>query len=226
MERTPPISALAREIEAPKTSSVIRRLNLAAKRVLDVVGASLALALLSPLLIVAAIAIKLEDGGPVLFIQERWGKDNKVFKVFKFRSMQTGKCDASGVTQTVEGDDRVTRVGAFFRKTNIDELPQLLNVIKGDMSIVGPRCHVPDMKAAGMVYEDLVPKYHLRHAMRPGITGLAQVRGLRGPTVSASLSIRRVQADLEYVANFNVMLDIVIILRTIWKEVLRGGSGF
>jgi polysaccharide biosynthesis protein PslA len=219
------LAVLVRDLGEKDLRSPWRRLNLALKRVMDIVGAALALIMLSPMLILVAIAIKLESRGPVFFVQERWGKDHTRFRVLKFRSMYTEACDHSGIAQTVKGDARITRLGAFLRRTNIDELPQLINVLKGDMSLVGPRCHVIGMKAAGMDYEELVPQYHLRHVMRPGITGLAQMRGLRGPTADARLAIRRIRSDLEYVVTFNVLMDISICLKTIWSEVFKGGRG-
>ncbi len=223
--RLPPVVVLAREVETLDHDAPLRRVNLAFKRVMDIFGSALALAILLPFLALVALAIKLESRGPVFFIQERWGRNHRRFKVLKFRSMYVEACDPSGITQTVRGDGRVTRMGAILRKTNVDELPQLINVLKGDMSLVGPRCHVVGMQAAGMDYEELVPQYHLRHAMRPGITGLAQMRGLRGPTHDARLAIRRVRSDLEYIVRFNVLLDVVIVLRTLWSEIFRGGRG-
>ena len=224
--RLRPVAVLAREVETLDHHRPLRLVNLAAKRVMDVLGAGLALVLLMPILALVALAIKLESAGPVFFVQERWGKGGRRFKVLKFRSMYVNACDPSGIAQTVQGDARVTRVGAILRRTNIDELPQLINVLKGDMSLVGPRCHVVGMQAAGMDYEELVPQYHLRHAMRPGITGLAQMRGLRGPTRDASPAIRRVRSDLEYIVRFNVLLDVVILIKTVWNEVFSRGRGF
>ena len=224
--RLRPVAVLAREIETLDHHRPLRLLNLAAKRVMDVVGSGLALVFLMPVLVLAAIAIKLESKGPVFFVQERWGKGGRRFQVLKFRSMHVHACDPSGIAQTVQGDARVTRVGAILRRTNVDELPQLINVLKGDMSLVGPRCHVVGMQAAGMDYEDLVPQYHLRHVMRPGITGLAQMRGLRGPTHDASPAIRRVRSDLEYIVRFNVLLDVVIVFKTLWNEIFSRGRGF
>jgi polysaccharide biosynthesis protein PslA len=125
----------------------------------------------------------------------------------------------------VKNDPRVTRVGAFLRRSNIDELPQLLNVLKGDMSVVGPRCHAIGMRAGGMLYEELVPEYHHRHAMRPGITGLAQMRGLRGPTDRPAKARARIASDLHYVENFSLLMDIRIIIGTLISE-LNGGKGF
>jgi polysaccharide biosynthesis protein PslA len=200
-------------------------LQLAIKRLFDFVVALSALIVLSPLFLIVAILIKLDSVGPVFFSQVRYGKDCKRIRIYKFRSMRTDLCDASGVAQTVEGDPRITAMGAFLRKSNIDELPQLLNVLKGDMSLIGPRCHAVGMKAAGGLYEDLCPDYHERHIMRPGITGLAQMRGLRGPTVRRDKSRARVKCDIYYVRNFSLALDVKILIGTIRSELL-GGSGF
>lgn len=202
-----------------------RPVHLAAKRLIDIVGAAFGLLLLSPLLIAVAAIIKLTSAGPVFFRQERTGLDNKPFQILKFRSMYTDRCDLSGVTQTVADDPRVTPIGRIIRKTNIDELPQLINVLWGDMSLVGPRPHVPGMLAAGVRYEELVLGYERRHAMRPGITGLAQANGLRGPTSEVEPSVMRVVRDIEYIRNFSVWLDIRILFRTVINEILCG-KGF
>lgn len=167
----------------------------------------------------------MDSKGPILFSQRRWGKDGRVILVYKFRSMRTDLCDETGVKQTTKGDQRVTRVGAMLRRSNIDELPQLWNVLVGDMSLVGPRCHPIGMLAAGVPYETLVPNYHDRHVMRPGLTGLAQVRGLRGPTDRRSKARARIACDLHYVENFTVWLDFKILVATAWSE-FRGGTGF
>jgi lipopolysaccharide/colanic/teichoic acid biosynthesis glycosyltransferase len=173
-----------------------------------------------------ALAIRLESPGSPLFVQKRWGKDQKEVSIYKFRSMWADKGDHSGVQQTVAGDSRITKIGAFIRKTNIDELPQLLNVLLGDMSLIGPRCHPIGMKSAGMLYEDLCPDYHERHQMRPGITGLAQVRGLRGPTVRSRDGRARLASDLYYVRHYSFMLDLKIFFGTFYREIMRGGRGF
>ncbi len=199
--------------------------HFAAKRTSDVLLSLCALIALLPLLILIAAAIRIESRGPVFFRQTRWGMNGRHISIFKFRSMFNDKGDVSGVTQTVRGDPRVTRVGRFIRRTNIDELPQLLNVLRGDMALVGPRCHAVGMLAAGEKYEVLVPDYHKRHAMRPGLTGLAQVRGLRGPTSRPSKARARIACDLYYVAHFSIWLDLYIIFQTLKNE-LSGGSGF
>lgn len=202
-----------------------RPAHLAAKRLVDIVGAAFGLLLLSPLLIAVAAIIKLTSAGPVFFRQERTGLDNKPFQILKFRSMYTDRCDVSGVAQTVADDPRITPIGRIIRKTNIDELPQLINVLLGDMSLVGPRPHVPGMLAAGVRYEELVVGYERRHAMRPGITGLAQADGLRGPTTEVEPSVMRVVRDVEYIRDFSIWLDIRILFRTVVNEILRG-KGF
>ncbi|MBB3654940.1 lipopolysaccharide/colanic/teichoic acid biosynthesis glycosyltransferase [Rhizobium sp. BK650] len=200
-------------------------MQLALKRAFDIFASISALVVLAPLLLVVAALIKMDSPGPVLFKQTRWGKNCRTIKVYKFRSMRTDMQDVTGVAQTVKNDPRVTRVGAFLRRSNIDELPQLLNVLKGDMSVVGPRCHAIGMRAGGMLYEELVPEYHHRHAMRPGITGLAQMRGLRGPTDRPAKARARIASDLHYVENFSLLMDIRIIFGTLISE-LNGGKGF
>lgn len=200
-------------------------LQLALKRLIDILISLSALLILMPVLLFVALLIRLDSPGPALFKQVRWGKGCTQIKVYKFRSMRTDSCDVSGVEQTVRNDPRVTRVGAILRRTNIDELPQLLNVLRGDMSLVGPRCHAVGMLAAGQLYEELVPAYHYRHTMKPGITGLAQIRGLRGPTDRASRARARVLSDLYYIENFSIWLDIRIMVATLLNEI-RGGTGF
>lgn len=201
-----------------------RGVQLALKRTFDVVAASLGLLALLPLLTLVAVAIKATSPGPILFRQQREGRDGTLFAALKFRSMRVEDGDDSGILQTRKNDPRVTDIGRFLRKTSIDELPQLLNVIMGDMSLVGPRPHVPGMWAGGMPYRQLVPYYDARLAMRPGITGWAQANGLRGPTVDAASAIARIDHDAAYIQNFSVWLDIRILFRTIRHEFL-GGSG-
>ena len=196
-----------------------------AKRVFDIVAASGALLFFSPLLLVIALAIKATSPGPVLFFQYRYGYRNRRFKIYKFRTMRTDACDVRGVTQTVQGDARVTSIGKILRKTSLDEIPQLFNVLKGNMSLVGPRPHVPGMLAANLLYEDLVPFYFQRHTARPGITGLAQVSGCRGSTAESGRAISRIDYDLHYIEKWSLRLDFLIILRTIRKEFLSG-SGY
>jgi polysaccharide biosynthesis protein PslA len=195
------------------------------KRLFDIVMAGGALMFLASLLLAIAVAIKLTSPGPVLFFQYRYGYRNRRFKIYKFRSMRVDVSDATVVKQTVAGDKRVTWIGRILRKTSLDEIPQLINVLKGDMSLVGPRPHVPGMLAANFLYEDLVPYYFQRHSARPGITGLAQINGCRGSTVEAGRAISRIDYDLDYIAKWSLRLDVTIILRTIRSEFLSG-SGF
>jgi exopolysaccharide biosynthesis polyprenyl glycosylphosphotransferase len=195
-----------------------------AKRVLDLVGAGLAMLCLAPLFAVIAIAIKASSPGPALFTQNRYGYRNHRFRIYKFRTMHTHLSDIAGVRQTVDGDPRVTRIGRFLRNTSLDELPQLINVLKGDMSLVGPRPHVPRMRAADALYEDVVPYYFQRHTVKPGITGLAQVNGFRGSTENAGAAISRIHYDLEYIETWSVWLDVRIIVRTAVREFLFGSG--
>lgn len=208
-----------------KDAALQKPLNFAAKRLLDIFVSALALLVLMPLFLTIAAAIKWESKGPVFFTQNRWGRGGRLIRIFKFRSMRTDLCDVSGVAQTRRNDPRVTRIGALLRKTNLDELPQLINILLGDMSLVGPRCHVPGMLAGGMLYEELVKDYHIRHLVRPGLTGLAQLRGLRGPTDRDDLAKARFASDVEYIRDFNVWMDVKILVGTLVKEI-RGGTGF
>nr|WP_137156950.1 sugar transferase [Rhizobium sp. FKL33] len=192
---------------------------------MDIGVSGFALLVLLPFFLMIAAAIVIENRGPVLFSQQRWGRGGKLIRIYKFRSMRSDMCDVSGVRQTTANDPRVTRVGAFLRKTNLDELPQLINILIGDMSLVGPRCHVPKMLAAGVLYEDLVRDYHIRHLVRPGLTGLAQMNGYRGPTDTEEAARGRIVHDIEYIKTFSVLQDIRIIIGTAVRE-FRGGTGF
>ena len=185
------------------------------KRLFDITVAAAGLLVLSPVLIVVALLIKLEDGGPVLFIQRRLGRGNQFFDMFKFRSMRQEKLDHDGNRSASRDDDRITRIGAFIRRTSIDELPQLLNVLKGDMSIVGPRPHALGSQANNKYFWDIDRKYWQRHCLKPGLTGLAQVRGHRGATEHEKDLTDRLQSDLEYIASWSLPHDIGIVLRTV-----------
>ncbi|MGI9508240.1 MAG: undecaprenyl-phosphate glucose phosphotransferase [Geminicoccaceae bacterium] len=173
--------------------------------------------LLAPLLALTAILIKLESPGPVLFRQRRFGFNNVAFDVYKFRTMEVDECDETGTRQTTRNDRRISRVGRFLRRTSIDELPQLINVWLGDMSIVGPRAHPVGMMVADQPYHEMVRNYAARHRVKPGITGLAQVNGNRGEVTTPEKAESRVHFDLFYIENWSIWLDLTIILRTIVK---------
>ncbi len=184
------------------------------KRTIDIVIAGLTLLLLSPLLLICALIIRLQDGGPVFFRQTRVGQSNSQFRIFKFRSMSVNGGDEQGSRSTSRTDERITRFGRFMRASSIDELPQLLNVIRGDMSIVGPRPHALGSTAENLLFWDIDDRYWHRHALKPGLTGLAQVRGYRGATLSKDDLLNRLQSDLEYMRSWNVWLDFAIMMRT------------
>ncbi|MET3116437.1 putative colanic acid biosynthesis UDP-glucose lipid carrier transferase [Undibacterium sp. GrIS 1.8] len=181
------------------------------KRLLDLFGATLGLILLSPLLLIIAIGVKLSSPGPVLFKQKRYGVAGKPINIYKFRSMINHNSKGPVIQATV-GDNRVTRFGRFIRRTSIDELPQLLNVIQGNMSLVGPRPHAVEHNE---LYRKLVDGYMLRHKIKPGITGWAQVNGFRGETETLEKMQSRVDYDLYYIQHWSVWLDIVIMWRTV-----------
>ena len=184
------------------------------KRLVDVAVAAAGLLALSPLLAVVALAIKLEDGGPVFFVQRRVGRGNRFFTIYKFRSMTENKAGSDGTTSTARQDQRITGVGRFIRRTSIDELPQLFNVLLGDMSLVGPRPHAIGSQAGNKLFWEVDTRYWERHALRPGLTGLAQIRGLRGATESESDLAGRLNADLEYLDGWSLWRDLWIILMT------------
>ncbi|MPQ66302.1 MULTISPECIES: undecaprenyl-phosphate glucose phosphotransferase [Pseudomonas] len=185
------------------------------KRLEDMVLSSLALILLSPIMLLTALAIKIDSPGPVLFRQKRYGYNNRLIEVFKFRSMHQHQSDANAETQTTRGDPRITRVGRFIRRTSLDELPQLFNVFIGSMSMVGPRPHATATKAAGILFEEAVKEYTSRHRVKPGITGLAQINGYRGETDTLEKIEKRVEFDLEYIENWSIWFDLYILFRTV-----------
>lgn len=185
------------------------------KRAFDLAVSLAALALFAPLMLLVAAMIKLESPGPIFFRQTRVGTGNRQFEIFKFRSMRLEAADGQGHMSTQRDDPRFTRVGKFIRKTSIDELPQLLNVLRGEMSVVGPRPHALGSLAGDCLFWEVTNAYWIRHALKPGITGLAQIRGLRGATDTAEALEHRVRADLEYLTNWSLGSDILILLRTL-----------
>lgn len=196
----------------------------ASKRLFDIGVSLLGLIVLAPVLLGAAVCILLEDGGPVLFRQRRLGRGNRFFDIYKLRTMTVASSDAEGHRSTGRSDDRITRVGGFLRRTSIDELPQLINVLKGEMSIVGPRPHALGSQAGDKLFWQVDHRYWQRHSLRPGITGLAQVRGLRGATDTETDLSSRLQADLEYLAGWSIVRDVQIIFATF--RVLRHERAF
>lgn len=187
------------------------------KRLFDIVFSGLLLITVLPVVFLAiAITIKLNSRGPVFFVQKRWGMNNIPFNAFKFRSMTTGSEDvvAGKYQQAQRNDPRITRVGAILRKTNLDELPQFINVFLGDMSVVGPRPHPEPLN---MESKDVVDNYLQRHLVKPGVTGWAQVNGARGETRKVSQMQKRVDYDIWYIENWSFMLDIRIIFQTVWN---------
>ncbi len=185
------------------------------KRTLDLVICVPVIVLLTPLLLAVALAVKADSPGPILFRQRRMGRGNRLFDVYKFRSMRAENTDHDGKRSASRDDDRITRVGRFIRATSIDELPQLFNVLEGDMSLVGPRPHALGSVAGSQLFWQVDQRYWLRHAVKPGITGLAQVRGHRGATDHEDDLINRLRSDLEYLSNWSIYRDIHILLRTL-----------
>ncbi len=184
------------------------------KLIEDQAIALLALAFMAPLMLAVAAAVKLDSPGPVLFKQRRFGFNDRLIEVWKFRTMRAD-CDAAdGARQATRDDPRVTRIGRLLRKSSIDELPQLLNVLRGDMSIVGPRPHPVATRVEGRLFEEVVDRYAARHRVKPGITGWAQVNGWRGETETVDKIRKRVEHDLYYIDNWSVWFDLQIILKT------------
>lgn len=185
-------------------------LNWVAKRCVDIIGSAVGLVLISPIMLAVALAVKLSSPGPVIFKQERIGLHNKPFQMYKFRTMELQKESAEKKAWTVKDDPRVTKVGKLLRKTSIDELPQLYNILRGDMSLVGPR---PERPLFVEKFKEEIPRYMIKHQVRPGLTGWAQINGYRGDT-----SIRkRIDYDIFYIENWTMGLDIKILFLTIFK---------
>lgn len=194
------------------------------KRGSDVALSSLALVALSPVFVAIAAAVRFSGPGPVFYRQLRHGRDFELFEIIKFRTMSV--CDRNGslIRQTRRNDTRISRFGQFLRRTSLDELPQLFNVMAGDMSLVGPRPHAPYTVIDDTCFETLAmrPAYRSRYSVRPGITGIAQVSGCRGPMWTQQAAIRRLELDVEYVQQQSFLLDIKILARTILSEFVAG----
>ncbi len=185
------------------------------KRFIDVTIAMFCLLLLFVPMLMIAFAIALDSPGPILFRQQRIGFANVGFTIWKFRTMRHHPPRDGGLIQTTRHDPRVTRIGTILRRWSVDEWPQLYNVLRGDMSIVGPRPHAPGTCAGGKPFELVTARYAMRHCVRPGMTGLAQVRGWRGETKTEEKLLRRIECDLEYIENWSLSLDFVIVARTL-----------
>jgi putative colanic acid biosynthesis UDP-glucose lipid carrier transferase len=190
------------------------------KRLTDILTSLLILILCTPLILAISIGIKLTSPGQILFKQRRYGLDGKEINVYKFRTMTVCE-DGMELTQAKKEDSRVTRLGSFLRKTSLDELPQFFNVLKGDMSIVGPRPHAV---AHNEMYRKLIKGYMIRHKVKPGITGWAQVNGLRGETETLDKMQARIEYDIDYLRYWSLRQDIYIIFRTIWV-LIKGQDG-
>ena len=188
----------------------IREWGSLVKLTFDYVAGSISLILFSPLMLMIALAIKLDSPGPVFFRQRRHGFNHRVIDVYKFRTMRVAE-DGQRVDQAQKNDPRVTRVGKFLRRTSLDELPQLINVLRGEMSLVGPRPHA---LAHNHYYRERLDRYANRHSVKPGLTGWAQIHGFRGPTEDPEKMRRRVQLDLYYIENWSLWLDLKIVAAT------------
>lgn len=184
------------------------------KDVFDVLVSGVALVFGAPVLLAIAVLIKLDSPGPVFFRQARQGLGDRIIHVFKFRTMRVEMADINGSQQTLRNDPRVTRLGAWLRRTSLDEVPQLINVLRGEMSLVGPRPHTPHMLIGNRHHYEIISEYSFRHRVKPGITGLAQVSGLRGAVDTPEQLRARVEMDLRYIDNWSLWLDIKILYRT------------
>ncbi|MEW6187774.1 MAG: exopolysaccharide biosynthesis polyprenyl glycosylphosphotransferase, partial [Thermodesulfobacteriota bacterium] len=187
--------------------------NRVLKRIYDISLASLFLVILSPLLVLIALAVKITSPGPVFYRQTRMGLDGRVFEMLKFRSMVEGAEKETGPVWARKEDPRRTYVGRVLRKLSLDELPQLFNVLRGEMSLVGPRPERPELIES---FKDRIPRYMLRHKMKAGMTGWAQIHGWRGNT---SLE-KRIEFDLHYIENWSLLLDTRIVIKTLWKGII------
>ena len=195
------------------------------KMLFDRIGSLLVIAMLSPLLLVLALLVRMSGPGPIIFRQIRVGFNNKPFICFKFRTMHHDRCDSGEIAQATRSDPRVTGIGKWLRKLSLDELPQLFNVLRGEMSLVGPRPHAPATKAGDRYFQDVVADYAVRHRVKPGITGWAQVNGWRGETRTVEQLQSRIDHDFHYIENWSMFLDVKILFLTVMRE-LRSKSAF
>lgn len=211
--RSPDETSTTSMTETAKLEVIAGRglLHRAAKRMLDLIIATAALIILMPAFLVIAVLVRLDSPGPILFRQRRTGLNGRVFRILKFRTMTVIE-DGNAISHATRDDPRVTRIGDFLRKSSLDEMPQLINVIMGHMSLVGPRPHA---LAHDAQYSALLPHYAQRFAMRPGLTGLAQIKGFRGEIHQLDCMAQRVDADVEYVKTWSIRSDIVILFQTI-----------
>jgi lipopolysaccharide/colanic/teichoic acid biosynthesis glycosyltransferase len=195
------------------------------KRAIDLGFALFLLAVFAVPLLLVMLAIRLDSKGPVLFGQTRIGLNGRTFTTLKFRTMTWNPSGFGPIQQATRHDPRVTRVGRWLRRTSVDEIPQLINVLRGEMSIVGPRPHAPGTRAGGHLFEEVTQCYSARHFVKPGLTGLAQVRGWRGETDTEDKLLHRIDCDFEYIAHWSVAMDLAIIWRTA-RSVLRMGNAY
>lgn len=202
------------EHPASPAGSPIRGGRAAVKAVLDRGAALLLIVFLLPIFILVPLLILADDGGPVLFAQSRWGRGGRTFRILKFRTLKTQGADPSGALQVGAGDPRVTRIGRFLRSSSLDEIPQLFNVLFGDMALVGPRPHPIGMRTEGLLGVEICARYMDRYQVRPGMTGLAQVRGRRGPTRTREELKERLALDFAYIDGWSLGLDLKILLLT------------
>jgi lipopolysaccharide/colanic/teichoic acid biosynthesis glycosyltransferase len=194
------------------------------KSVMDRLGALVLLVAVAPLMAMIMLAVKLDSRGPVFFRQPRFGAGRSVIVVTKFRTMRPEGTDLGGRRQATRDDNRVTRIGRFLRKTCLDELPQIWDVLCGRMSLVGPRPHPLQLELDGKPIEVLIPNYHQRHQVRPGITGLAQIMGNRGPVETLTMGRERVRYDVEYIEGHSIWLDVRILFKTLVVPFQKDGS--
>jgi Undecaprenyl-phosphate glucose phosphotransferase len=194
------------------------------KRVFDLAFATLALVLLTPVMLLTALAIRLDSPGPILFRQKRYGFNNEVIEILKFRTLRHESSDPAARRPVTRNDDRVTRVGRFLRRTSLDELPQFFNVLRGDLSLVGPRPHAVGAHTGQRLWEEVVDGYFARHKVKPGVTGWAQINGWRGEVDNKDKIQGRVEHDLHYIENWSVLFDLYILLLTPFRIIHQDGA--